>query len=131
MYYTFVSFDIDVKHFISPLTMKDYVLIYIHGIDDMIFGRGNNFATTVALALGAIGITAARGAWQDKFFHMIVLAGICAAARFVILPQHFERAFSIPDIMVLIAFVYLCRALLEAAPPTTGEVTAAHKGLGC
>jgi hypothetical protein len=108
IYFAFVNYDIDLKHFVSPLA-----LIYLHGLSNLILH--SDFGTFASLALGAVGITAVRRAWSDKYFHMVVLAGICAAARYAIYPAEHYRAFLVPYMMVLIAFVAACCGLAAAA----------------
>lgn len=120
IYSTFVNYDIDVKHFVSPFGLKDYALIYVDGLSNLFLH--SNFGIFASLALGAVGITAVRRSWSDKYFHIVVLAGICAAARYAILPADYSRALLVPYMMVLIAFVAVCCSLAAArrdAPPRT------------
>ncbi len=116
MYVTFIDYDIDVKHFVSPLGWKDYSRIYWHGFASLILNPASDFGMFAALALGTVGIAATRRCWSDRYVHLVTLAGLCATARYAILPGDFDRAFVPPYTMVLIAFVAMCSRFAAGAP---------------
>lgn len=108
IYVTFIDYDIDVKHFVSPLGWNDYARIYAHGIGSLLLNPANDFGLFAALALGTLGIAAVHRSWSNKYVHLLALAGLCAAARYAVLPGDFYRAFVAPYTMVLIAFIAVC-----------------------
>ncbi len=125
-YYTYVDHNIDLRHFVSPLGWREYAQIYLKGLHEMIFDPANYFSVVAPLALSTVVIVMIRGAWSDRYFHLLCLAGVCAVARYAVLPSDFWRAFAVPYLMTLIAFVAVCWRLVDG---TIGNRLRAGAGL--
>ncbi len=120
MYYTFVDYNMDFRNF-TPLALKDYLLIYIRGIDRLIFFSTEYFAIFAVMAWATLCLKFRGRIGQDQYLHLVGIAAACAVTRVMVLPYDYARALLPCYLMILIGFVQACcstyrRALSPVAP---------------
>jgi hypothetical protein len=87
--------------------LLDYAKMYFNRLDRIIFGQ-DELPVFALVGFGALCLKARVDPIKDRYAYLVVIAGVLAVARMIILPAEAFRALLPSYIYVTIALVHAC-----------------------
>jgi hypothetical protein len=106
-YYTFVKKSAAAGEAPPPMGLLDYAKMYFNRLDRIVFGQ-DELPVFALVGFGALCLKARFEPIRDRYVHLVVIAGVLAVARMIILPAEAFRALLPSYIYVTIALVHAC-----------------------
>lgn len=120
-YFAMVDNSIAPASFISPLTFLGYLQIYARQAERIVVAAREGFDFFVLIGVAALCLKARTRPWNDRYFHLLMLAALFAMARFLALPSDTPRALLPAYLMLTVAFIQACAEMTTRSfRPSTG-----------